>query len=205
MIYGLLLAAGTSSRMGQPKQLLNWQGQPLLRYVVRQAHASRLDGLVVVVGAAADAMRAALANEPGLTLVENPEYASGQASSLRVGLAALPAQVEAVVVLLVDQPLISPALINQLIDAFRSTTAGNERPLAVIPRYQSQRGNPVLLSQLLFAELQTLQGDAGARGVLQRYANRIAWLDTDDPAVITDIDTPEAYAALLGQQKTAGS
>jgi molybdenum cofactor cytidylyltransferase len=226
MIYGILLAAGASARMGQSKQLLEWQGRPLVCHVARQAFASDLDGLVVVVGAAAAQVRAALEQDeeigrvaigkraiPGapMQIVENPDYATGQAGSLCSGLAALPANAEAAMILLVDQPLVTPALINALLAVFRTaqqTAARGQQapdgalslPLAVIPRYQGQRGNPVLLAHSLFPELQNLQGDEGARGVLQRYAARVAWLDTDDPAAVTDIDTLEAYAELVQQQ-----
>lgn len=191
MIYGLLLAAGTSSRMGQAKQVLDWHGQPLVRHIAQQALSSVLDGLVVVVGAAAAATRAALTGLE-LVIVENCDYASGQASSLQAGLAALPAATEAIVVLLVDQPLITPEIINTLVVAYRAEPT----VMAILPRYQGQRGNPVLLSRVLFAALQELKGDIGARELLQRYAAHIRWLDMDDPAVITDMDTPEAYQQL---------
>lgn len=193
MIYGLLLAAGTSSRMGHPKQLLDWQGQPMVRHVAQQVPASRLAGLIVVVGAAADRVQAALAGLE-ITVVTNPDYATGQASSLRSGLRVVPATVDAVVVLLADQPLVTPALINTLVATFQQECAlAAPGPVAIIPRYRGQRGNPVLLARALFPELQQLQGDVGARVVLQRYASQIYWLDTTDPAVITDIDTLEAY------------
>ncbi|MFP4437630.1 MAG: NTP transferase domain-containing protein [Chloroflexaceae bacterium] len=193
MIYGLLLAAGTSSRMGHPKQLLDWHGQPMVRHVAQQVPASNLAGLIVVVGAAADRVQAALAGLE-ITVVTNPDYATGQASSLRAGLRVVPATVDAVVVLLADQPLVTPALINTLVATFRQECAlAAPGPLAIIPCYRGQRGNPVLLARALFPELQQLQGDVGARAVLQRYASQIYWLDTTDPAVITDIDTLEAY------------
>jgi molybdenum cofactor cytidylyltransferase len=193
MIYGLLLAAGTSSRMGQPKQLLDWHGQPMVRHVAQQALGSNLAGLVAVVGAAADRVQAALVDLE-VTVVTNPDYATGQASSLRAGLNVLPTTVAAVVVLLVDQPLVTPTLINTLVATFQQERArAAPGPVAVIPRYGGQRGNPVLLARALFPELQQLQGDVGARAVLQRYAAQIHWRDTTDPAVISDIDTLEAY------------
>ena len=189
MIYGVLLAAGLSTRMGQPKQLLTWQGQPLVRHVAQQALASRLDGLIVVVGAEAAATHAALVGLGGpLQTIENSGYLSGQASSLQVGLGALPSAAQAAVVLLVDQPLITPALVNQVLAAYQQSDA-----LAIIPRYADQRGNPVLLARPLFDELKALTGDVGARVVLNRYPESIRWLDVDDPAVVTDMDTPEAY------------
>lgn len=201
MIYGVLLAAGTSSRMGMPKQLLTWQGRPLVRHMAEVALASRLTGLVVVLGAAAPAARGALVGLGGpVETVECASYASGQAASLSCGLAALPATAAAAMVLLVDQPLVSPALINRLIDAF----AAAPDAVAVVPRYQGRRGNPVLLAAELFAELRALAGDEGARGLLERQSARVCWLDLDDPAVVLDADTPEAFARLRTYEEGQG-
>jgi molybdenum cofactor cytidylyltransferase len=194
MTYGILLAAGTSSRMGRPKQLLEWRGRPLVRHVAEQALASqRLTGLVVVVGAVADSVRAALTGLDGpVLIVQNPDYASGQASSLRVGLGALPATARAALVLLVDQPLVTPALIDALIAAYDA----DQDALALIPYYRGRRGNPVLLVRALFDELRLLEGDVGAREVLARHAGAVRQIVLDDPAVVSDMDTPEDYAGM---------
>lgn len=189
-IYGVLLAAGMSARMGRPKQLLAWGGRPLVRHVAEVALASRLAGLVVVLGAAADEARSALIGLDGpVQTVQCADYAEGQAASLRAGLNALPGAARGAVVLLVDMPLVGPALIDALVGAFEAAPAA----LAVVPRHRGRRGNPVLLAADLFAELRALDGDTGARAVLERHADRVAWLDVDDPAVLTDMDTPEAY------------
>lgn len=194
MIYGVLLAAGTSSRMVRPKQLLLWDGRPLVRHAAEAALASRLAGLVVVTGAAAAQVRAALAGLDGpLQTIECGDYAAGQAASLRAGLAALPAAAAAAVVLLVDMPLVGPRLIDQII----AEHAAAPGAVAVVPRHQGRRGNPVLLAAALFPELQALGGDTGARAVLERHGDQVRWLDVDDPAAVTDIDTPEAYARLV--------
>ncbi|MEI8307611.1 MAG: nucleotidyltransferase family protein [Chloroflexales bacterium] len=194
MTYGILLAAGTSSRMGQSKQLLEWRGRPLVRHVAEQALASRLMiGLVVVVGAAADAVQAALAGLDGLVIVQNPTYASGQASSLRTGLGALPATARAALVLLVDQPFVTPALIDTIIVAH----ATDPDARAIIPYYRGRRGNPVLLTRAIFAELRLLEGDVGAREVLARHAGEVRQIAVDDPAVVSDMDTPEDYAGMM--------
>lgn len=189
-IHGVLLAAGHSTRMGRPKQLLPWQGRPLVRHVAETALASQLASLVVVVGAEAPAVRQTLADLSGpITVTTCPDYAQGLAASLRCGLSALPATTAGAVVLLVDQPHITAGLIDRLISAFVVTPMAP----AVIPRYRGRRGNPVLLAAQLFAELQTLVGDVGARAVLARYTATVRWLDVDDPAVVEDLDTPAAY------------
>jgi molybdenum cofactor cytidylyltransferase len=193
-IYGLLLAAGQSVRMGQPKQLLSWRGQPLVAHIAAEALAVPLTGLVVVVGAAEDAVRAALRNLP-VTIVPNPDFAAGLSTSLATGLRALPATADAAMILLVDQPLVTARLMRQLINAYQSRLD----VLAVIPRYRGQRGNPVIIAAPLFNELYQLSGDSGARTVLERYSDQICWLDVDDPAVVTDVDTPAAWQTVVGE------
>ncbi len=200
MIFGVLLAAGLSSRMGRPKQLLEWGGRPLVRHVAEAALASRLAGLVVVLGAEAEAARGALEGLGGpVQTVESPDYASGQAASLRSGLSSLPASASAAVVLLVDMPLVGPALIDRLIAEYEAYPDA----VAVVPRHRGRRGNPALLAAALFDELRGLEGDTGARAVLERHGERVRWLDVDDPAVITDADTPEAYEQM--QQAEGGA
>ncbi|WP_298400481.1 nucleotidyltransferase family protein [uncultured Chloroflexus sp.] len=190
-IVGLLLAAGQSTRMGQPKQLLVWKGRPLVAHIATEALASQLAGLTVVVGAAEAQVRVAL-RDLSVQIVTNSAYAEGLGTSLAVGLRALPADTTAAMVLLVDQPLVTVRLINELINAYRAVPAA----LALVPVYRSQRGNPVIIAADLFAELTTLRGDAGARAVFNRYTDQIVWHETNDPAVITDADTPEAWRAL---------
>lgn len=190
-IAGLLLAAGQSTRMGQPKQLLDWKGRPLVAHIATAALASQLAGLTVVVGAAEAQVRAALRDLP-VQIVTNPAYAEGIGASLAVGLRALPADADAAMVLLVDQPLVTARLINELVEVYRAAPAA----LALVPVYRGQRGNPVIVAAGLFAELQTLRGDTGARAVFNRYADQIVWHETNDPAIITDADTPEAWRAL---------
>jgi molybdenum cofactor cytidylyltransferase len=95
-------------------------------------------------------------------------------------------------VLLVDQPLIKPELIDRLVAAFEQDPSS----LAVVPRHQGRRGNPVLIAAGLFAELQALTGDTGARTLFERHAAQVRWLDVDDPAILIDADTPEAFARL---------
>jgi molybdenum cofactor cytidylyltransferase len=213
-VYGIVLAAGMSTRMGRPKQLLDWHGTPLVCHIAQQARASTLAGLVIVTGAGTTAVRAALAQAtPALCgptaagwtcqIVTNVHYASGQAGSLRAGLAALPTTADAAVVLLCDQPLVTARLIDTLIAEYRACTAD---VVAIVPCYQGRRGNPVLLRHTLFATLhEQLSGDEGARSVLPHYANQVYWWDTDDSAVITTVETIEEYQTLREQHDATGT
>lgn len=192
MIYGVLLAAGQSRRMGSPKPLLIWQGQPLVRHVATVALASHLAGLTVVLGFEATAVRQALGDlRSRVHVVECAACATGQAASLICGLASLPTEATAAVILLVDQPLVTPTLINQLITTF----AAHPEADAIVPRYQGQRGNPVLLAATLFPAVATLKGDTGARPLLDNPTTRVHWLEVADPAVCVDLDTPDGYQA----------
>ena len=167
----LILAAGASTRMGRPKQLLDWGGRPLVRAAAETALAARLDPLLVVVGGARAGVEAALAGLP-LMIVANPDYASGQSTSLRAGIGALGPDAGAVVVLLGDQPFVSAAIVERLVAEWRASAA----PI-VAPTYAGQRGNPVLFARALFPELLAIQGDQGARAVLAADRARIHLVD----------------------------
>ncbi|WP_052343808.1 nucleotidyltransferase family protein [Kallotenue papyrolyticum] len=192
VIVGVLLAAGHSTRMGQPKQLLPWHGVPLVRHMAHVALATQLRELVVVTGAAAEQVRAALADLP-VQVVHNPDFDQGQSTSLRAGIQALPPGVDAAMVLLVDQPLLQPATIDALITAWRPPWQ------IVAPRYAGQRGHPVLFARALFEHLCAIQGDRGARNLLERYAGQSLLVDVSDAGVVLDMDTPEVYQRLHGQ------
>jgi len=189
-VAAVVLAAGASERFGQPKQLLPWAGSTLLSHVVDRALASQADPVVVVLGHQAEACRAALGDRP-VTVVVNPDWAQGQSTSVRVGLAALPSGVGAVLFLLADQPGVTPAIINALIERHRSTLAP-----VVWPEYEGRRGNPVLFDRDTFRQLAQVTGDTGGRPVLQAHADRAQRVPVSDPGVLFDIDAPEDYSRL---------
>jgi molybdenum cofactor cytidylyltransferase len=189
-IAAIILAAGAASRMGRPKQLLDWGGRPLVRVAAETALTARFDQVVVVVGHARDAVAAALAGLP-LRLIDNPAYAAGQSTSLRAGIAALGPEVAVALVMLGDQPFVTAAIVERLIAEWRASSA----PI-VAPSYAGQRGNPVLFARMLFPELLAIQGDQGARTVLAADPSRIRLVPFDDPRPLADIDTPEDYAQL---------
>jgi molybdenum cofactor cytidylyltransferase len=190
MIAAVVLAAGTSSRMGRQKLLLPvGEGRPLIRLSVERVVAAGLDEVVVVLGRDADEVAAALAGLPIRTVL-NSRYAEGQSTSLRAGLEALRPGTEATVVALGDQPLPDPGLIGRLVAAFRETG----QPV-VVPRYRDGRGNPVLFAAALFDELRAVTGDQGGRGVIAAEPGRVAEVAVDGP-MPADVDTWADYAAL---------
>ena len=190
MISGVVLAAGRSSRHGRPKQLLPLAGQPLLTHVLRNAAASQLDEVVLVLGHEAARIEAAV-GDWGQRVVVNPDHLAGQSTSLRAGLAAIDLTAEAVLFLLGDQPQVGPAIIDALIDTYRATGG----PI-VVPEYGGQRGNPILFDRALFPELARVTGDEGARSVVQQHATDVIAVPVGDRPP-RDVDTEEDYAALL--------
>ena len=189
-VAALVLAAGASSRMGRPKQLLDWGGRPLVRVAAEVALAAQLSPLLVVVGGAQAEVADALAGLP-LRIVGNPDYAAGQSTSLRAGIAALDHDVDAVVVLLGDQPYVTAAIVEQIVAEWQASGAA-----IVAPTYAGQRGNPVLFARAVFPDLLAIQGDQGARAVIAADRGRIRLVAFDDPRPLADIDTPEDYERL---------
>lgn len=190
-VAAIVLAAGRSTRMGSNKLAETLHGKSLLQHVVDAALASRAAPVLVVTGHEPDKVAAALAGRD-VTLVANPHFAQGLSTSLKAGLVALPQSVAGAVVLLGDMPEIGAPVIDALIDAFTADPTLN----AVVPTHLGQRGNPVLLGRHLFDAAMRLEGDAGARRLLD--GEGVLALPVADAAVLRDIDTPEALAALRG-------
>ncbi len=201
----ILLAAGLSSRYraeleaqsqteAPSKLLAEMNGRPLVRHVAEAALASQASPLIVVTGYEQDLITASLAGLP-VQFIHNADYATGMASSLRIGIAAVPPDCSAAVILLGDMPQIKADLINQLIAALSQ----NPQAKALVPTFvnaqgQEERGNPVVLTRSLFAEIGRLSGDQGARKLLS--GEGVLEVPVADPAIVLDIDTPEALARL---------
>jgi CTP:molybdopterin cytidylyltransferase MocA len=191
VIAGVVLAAGASSRLGQPKQLLPFRGRPLLETTLARVVTARLDEVVVVLGGSAEAILAQI-DLHGARPVLNPDYRDGQSTSLRAGLAAVEDRAEAVVFVLGDQPLQSVAVIDALVATYRQTGA----PI-VAPTYGGVRGNPVLFASVTFPLLHGLSGDQGARPLLRARADLVRDVPVGVPAPPADIDTWDDYRAVL--------
>jgi len=198
-VSGVLLAAGLSRRFGTelPKQLWVVDGEPLVRRIAKRALGSRLGQLIVVVGHQAERVSAALAGLQ-VQIVENPGYETGQASSVRTGLGEVDGGADAVLFMPVDQPNLSTAVIDDLIELFESTGG----PI-VLPTFEDERGAPVLFARRLFAELETLVGDSGGRQLFSRHAADIVELRLVDPGPLEGMDTP-GDRERLGLQPKAG-
>lgn len=188
-IGGVLLAAGGSERFGEPKQLLDWKGQPFIRRVAQAMQVSQLQDCLVVLGAGAEQIAPAI-EDLGLRIVINSKWAEGQASSVKAGLAALPEHIGAAMFLQVDRPQISVSLIDALINEH-----GHSDAAVIAPQIDGQRGTPVLFDRGIFGDMASLEGDQGGRQLFSRH--RVNWIPWLDSVQVIDVDTPEDYARLL--------
>jgi molybdenum cofactor cytidylyltransferase len=195
MIIGIILAAGASSRMGRPKALLPLGGGTFVTRLCGTLTAAGLDDVIVVAGADLDAVASAV-SRAGLSarIIENPRRHEGQLSSVLAGLAVADRPgVEAVVVHLVDAPLVSAGTVRAVVDAFRRTRAPIVRPVI-----HGRHGHPVLFARDVFDELRRADPAIGAKAVVRAHAADACDVPVDDEGACRDIDTPEDYARFIG-------
>jgi molybdenum cofactor cytidylyltransferase len=200
-VAGIILAAGEARRFGESKQLLDYHGQPFIRAVAKTALASGLSPVVVVSGANAEAVEAAVSDLP-VVLARNSGWQNGQSSSIRTGLQALRhpdlpnvsyATFEpgggwkgfgAAIFLLADQPQLTSTVLRALIEQHAQTLAP-----VLVPLVAGRRANPVLFDQATFHDLLSLTGDVGGRAIFSKYS--VAYLPWQDESLLMDVDTPD--------------
>jgi molybdenum cofactor cytidylyltransferase len=183
LFAAVILAAGSSSRMGFPKALLTYRGE---RFVDRLARifSAVCNEIVVVRSAASGEWTVA-----GAHLVINPLPERGMLSSLRCGLGAVSQERQAIFFTPVDYPAIAESTVSLLAAAW----AGDQ---IIIPRYRGRRGHPVLIARALLREFESLPDSAQPADVVRRHESEIRYVDVDDPAILSDVDTPEQHRAL---------
>lgn len=190
-ISGIILAAGSASRMGKTKQLLPFGKNTLLGQVIQNARESALHEIIVVLGHRADEIEQVI-DVSGTKVVRNPDYLNGQSTSLIKGLENVSPLCNAAMFLLGDQPLVTAAIINKLIAALQISPA----PI-VIPYCNGIRGNPVIIARPLFHRLESLSGDTGPRVLFDEFKDDILKVPVSDEAILVDVDTKEDYEDLL--------
>ncbi len=187
-VTAVILAAGTSSRMGQAKLLMQWGKHTILGQTLENLAQNALHERLVVTGHNAGAV-GAVAAAHGARVIHNPDYENGEMlSSLKAAVQRLPANREAVLVVLADQPMVGPELIEPLLEAF--WRHGSQ---LIAPTYRGQRGNPVLIGRDLFEELLNIPDGGAPRILLQRHPGQLRLVEVDSEAVLRDIDLPEQY------------
>ncbi|HSE62870.1 MAG TPA: nucleotidyltransferase family protein [Thermoanaerobaculia bacterium] len=182
----MILAAGASNRMGRNKMLLPLDGESILRRAAGRAVSAGLDPVVVVLGHDAERARAELAGIPCRTVV-NPDYARGVNVSLRAGIAALPADTRAVVVILADMPFVTASMIETLVERYRETAA----PL-VVSDYAGVNAPPMLYDRSLFPELGAMEGEGCGKQVVKKHRSEAAVVFWPAEA-LADVDVPDDY------------
>lgn len=189
-IGAVILAAGTSSRMGEAKQLLRLGETTLLDQVIENVRDSRVDEIVLVLGHEAETIKQSIATK-SLKVVVNDSYSQGMGTSLRTGLSALPSEVDGALIVLADQPFVRAATLDLIIDHFRQSSAQ-----IVIPMYKGFRGNPVLLDRSVFSEVMALSGDIGCRAIFGNHLEGIIKVPVEDVGILLDLDSKDDVARL---------
>jgi len=189
MISALVLAAGESKRMGETKQLLEWQGKPILQHILDTLSDSAVDEVILVLGHEAGRISSKVSGEK-IKIIINPDYKEGMSTSLRHGLRAMDEKAEAFLVVLGDQPGVGKEIIDRLIQSFHEF--GSKKDI-VLPTYRGRRGHPVLFSRRYVEEALKLKGDVGARQVLLGHPEEILAVEVNTDAILSDIDTPQDY------------
>jgi molybdenum cofactor cytidylyltransferase len=194
-IAAVVLAAGRSTRMGGANKLLaEIARRPLVRIAAEEALASRAAPVIVVTGHQRAEVEKVLAGLP-VRLVYNPDFADGLGTSLRTGIAAVPADADGAIVCLGDMPQVDAGLIDRLIGAFDPDRSA----LIVMPTFEGKRGNPVLWSRRFFPDLMAIEGDVGARHLIGRYGEAVVEVPVEGKAALVDVDTPEALVGIRAE------
>ncbi|MBD9356816.1 nucleotidyltransferase family protein [Methylomonas albis] len=187
-VHAVILAAGASSRMGSPKQLLAWRDRPLLVHALTNAQAVLAERIVVVLGANIEAITAAV-DLNGCKVVLNPSWADGMAGSIKAGIQALPATASAALLMLCDQPLINAVHLHSLLSAWQ-----NAPERMVVSEYAESFGVPAVFPAAFFAQLADLTGDRGAKPLLLHFEKSLVKVPLKEAAL--DVDTQSDYQRL---------
>jgi molybdenum cofactor cytidylyltransferase len=185
MLAAVILSGGSSSRMGSPKALLPYQGRPFLEHLLQIATHPKIGVRRVVLGPHAEPIAKAVdlrADE----IVINEEWEKGQLSSIQAGIRSLPAGGDGMLLCLIDHPLVSEALVNDLIQAFYTNHAS-----IVLPVYEGRRGHPVIFGAALYDELLKAPLETGARAVVWKHASEVMELRTNEQGCVLNLNDPE--------------
>jgi molybdenum cofactor cytidylyltransferase len=187
-IAGVVLAAGLSRRMGQPKMVLPWGNRTVIGNVVGTLQIAGVQIITIVTGGTTDLVEAALESFR-VSTVFNPNYLNGDMLfSIQTGLVALPGYIQAALVVLGDQPQIEERTVRDMIDLYRQ-----EKPLLIVPSFNMRGGHPWLIEKRLWPDIQALTPPDTMRNFFHRHSNLIRYLEVNSSSILNDLDTPEDY------------
>ncbi|HWO95435.1 MAG TPA: nucleotidyltransferase family protein [Bacillus sp. (in: firmicutes)] len=190
-IGAIILAAGMSKRMGEPKLLLSIHGQPLFRYVLGPVVESSLQPIILVAGKYIEEIHQHTVDFPEIKIIFNQNYAAGMSTSLKLGIQSIKEHVDAVIIFLADQPLVSSTVIQSLVKNYE--TSRKEGIRIVRPKYQADLGHPILIDAELFNEFHKLEGDSGGKNIIKKYKHVMNIVSFENPMWGADVDTPEDF------------
>ncbi|HLO17874.1 MAG TPA: nucleotidyltransferase family protein [Anaerolineales bacterium] len=188
MISAIILAAGESKRMGQPKMLLPWGKLTVIEHVITTFLHAGIENLIVVTGGAREKVEKTIEQYP-VQIIHNEDYANGEMlSSLQRGMKALSHQVQATLIGLGDQPQVQEGSVRLICKTYRASESR-----LIVPSFQMKRGHPWLVARPLWQELLEMKTPESPRDFLNRHADEIHYVNVDTPSILTDLDTPQDY------------
>ena len=197
-ISGIILAAGLSTRMGEPKQLLPFRDSTIIETVIDNLLGSKLSEVIVVVGHEAEKIQTRIQHKP-VKIVFNPDYQDGMLTSAQYGVGSISASADAFAMTLVDLPLITPDLVDMVIDAYVQAEGG-----IAVPSYNYRRGHPVIFDRRYADDILGLdENSGGVRSLYKKYADDIHYVTVDTDRVLTDIDYRKDYEEALQKSLSA--
>jgi molybdenum cofactor cytidylyltransferase len=195
MIWAMILAAGESKRMGKPKLLLPFGEKTIIETIVATIVSSKVEQTLVILGSDREKTEEKIKNYP-VKIVYNRDFRAGMLSSVQCGFKSLPEETRAVLVVLGDQPKISTTVINELIDAYKSSGKG-----IVLPVYKKERGHPVLIDVKYGEEVENLSPEVGLRGTVYNHPEDILEVDVETSSIFQDIDYESDYKRELEKKE----
>jgi molybdenum cofactor cytidylyltransferase len=192
MLAAVILSGGASRRMGSPKALLSYQGRPFLEHLLDVARHPKIGVRRVVLGADAGSI-AKEANLESNEIVINEDWEKGQLSSIQAALRSLPPETDGMILFLIDHPLISAALVGELIETFYTS-----RKSIVLPVYEGRRGHPVIFSSSLYQDLMAAPLETGARSVVWERAGEVQVMQTNEEGCVLNLNDPDTLQKAIG-------